>query len=410
MNKHERGPAEAEGNAQPLEANVTEALVADSHAHSSERLSSAPATKPRQIVMMVSHYPAGGAQEIMADIGHGLAVKNAGVKLLALYPLADPPKPGEDDWSCVVQTKPKSVFGLLRLAWTLLRKLRESSPDAVISALPAANIAAIFGAALAAPKARVIITHHSPIQTHNKVFTTIDSWLGAWRNVSAIVSVSDAVGESLKEKPAAYRAKCRTIRNALPPRIEKALAELVEKRGERTSIPRTVIATGRLSRQKNYPVLLRAATHLRDVKILIVGGGADMQSLKALAQELKVEDKVEFLGHKPREEALALLANGGIFAQPSLFEGHSLALVEAAKLHLPLIVSNVPEQVEAITMADGAICGMLVDPADDRGLAEAISRTLDDPDAYRQWCAKSKALADSLRYDDMIAAYEELLR
>jgi glycosyltransferase involved in cell wall biosynthesis len=73
-------------------------------------------------------------------------------------------------------------------------------------------------------------------------------------------------------------------------------------------------------------------------------------------------------------------------------------------------VSNVPEQVEAITMADGEICGMLVDPADDRGLAEAISRTLDDPDAYRQWCAKSKALADSLRYDDMIAAYEELLR
>jgi glycosyltransferase involved in cell wall biosynthesis len=135
-----------------------------------------------------------------------------------------------------------------------------------------------------------------------------------------------------------------------------------------------------------------------------------MQSLKVLAHELKVEDKVEFLGWKPREEALALLANGGIFAQPSLFEGHSLALVEAAKLHLPLIVSNVPEQVEAITMADGAICGMLVDPADDRGLAEAISRTLDDPAAYRQWCAKSKALADSLRYDDMIAAYEELLR
>jgi glycosyltransferase involved in cell wall biosynthesis len=410
MNKQERGPAKAEGNAQSLEASVAETLVAEPRSHSTDRPSSPPATKPLQVAMFVSHYPAGGAQEIMADIGHGLAARNTRVKLLALYPLADPPKPGDNDWSCVVQTKPKSVFGLLRFAWTLLRKLREMSPDAVISALPAANIAAIFGAALAAPKARVIITHHSPIQTHNRVFTAIDSWLGAWRNVSAIVSVSDAVRGSLKDKPAAYRAKCLTIRNALPPRIEKAMAELVAKRGERTSIPRTVIATGRLSRQKNYPVLLRAATHLRDVKILIVGGGEDEQSLKALARELKVEDKVEFLGRKPREETLALLANGGVFAQPSLFEGHSLALVEAAKLHLPLIVSNVPEQVEALSMADGTLGGMLVDPDDDRSLAEAISRTLDDPEAWRQWCAKSKALADSLQYDAMIAAYEELLR
>lgn len=409
MNKQERGPAKAEGNAQSLEADVTETLVADARSPLTQP-SSPPATKPMQVAMFVSHYPAGGAQEIMADIGQGLAAKNAQVKLLALYPLADPPRPGENDWSCVVQTKPKSVFGLLRLAWTVLRKLREMSPDAVISALPAANIAAIFGAALAAPRARVIITHHSPIQTHNRVFTAIDSWLGAWRNVSAIVSVSDAVRESLKNKPASYRAKCLTIRNALPPRIEKALAQLVEKRGERTSIPRTVIATGRLSRQKNYPVLLRAATFLRDVKILIVGGGEDEQSLKQLARELKVEDTVQFLGRKPREETLALLANGGLFAQPSLFEGHSLALVEAAKLHLPLIVSNVPEQVEAVTMADGAICGMLVDPADDRGLAEAITRTLDDPDAWRQWSAKSRALANSLQYEDMIAAYEQLLR
>ncbi|WP_374547444.1 glycosyltransferase [Rhodoblastus sp.] len=365
--------------------------------------------KPRKVMMFVSHYPAGGAQEIIADIGHGLVAKNAQIKLLALYPAGKAPVAGETDWGCVVPNKPKSVFDLVRLPLTLLRQIREFSPDAVISALPAANLAAIFGAAVAAPRARVIITHHSAVQTHNKLFNALDSWLGGWRNVFRIVSVSDAVRHSLQDKPAGYRAKCATIRNALPPRIEDALAELVAKRDDSAAPPRTVVATGRLSRQKNYPALLRAARHLPDVQILIIGGGEDEQALKALAAELGVEDRVQFLGRKPREETLALLANAGVFAQPSLFEGHSLALVEAAKLHLPLVVSNVPEQVEAVTLADGLQCGMLVDPADDVALAKAIRDTLDDPAAYKSWRDKAKLLAESLRYDDMIAAYDMLL-
>jgi glycosyltransferase involved in cell wall biosynthesis len=402
-----------------LDARLREGLVTDALGLREEnrptQVSSRPGDEatavtaaPRKVMMFVSHYPAGGAQEIVADIGHGLSSKNARIRLLALYPAGRAPS-NEDEWACVVQSKPKSLLDLIRLPLMLIRTIRDFSPDAVISALPAANLAAIVGTAVAARRARVIITHHSPVQTHNRLFNALDSWLGGWRNVYGIISVSDAVRDSLKDKPAGYRAKCLTIRNALPPRIEKALVDLVARRDPTVAPPRTVVATGRLSRQKNYPVLLRAAKHLHDVRFLIIGEGEDEQALKTLARELGVEDRVEFLGRRPREETLALLANAGVFAQPSLFEGHSLALVEAAKLHLPLIVSNVPEQVEAVTLPDGRQCGMLVDPADDIGLAISIGQTLDDPASYRSWQDKSKQLADSVLYENMIDAYDSLL-
>ena len=174
----------------------------------------------------------------------------------------------------------------------------------------------------------------------NPLLNAVDGWTGSWKNVATVVCVSDAVGASLKGKPRSYLAKRRIIRNALPPRIEAHLAALASKRHHRQAKARRVVATGRLAAQKNYPVLLRAAVHMPDVQVQIVGAGPDEDMLKAMARDLAVTNRVTFLGHRPREETLELLAAGGVFVQPSLFEGHSLALIEAAKLRLPLIVSN----------------------------------------------------------------------
>ncbi len=307
------------------------------------------------------------------------------------------------------------VAGMRGANWVVYAKkpfggLRAAAPFAIVSAMPAANVLAIFTARLVAPTARVIITHHSPVDTHNPVLNFADGWLGTWRNVSKIVCVSNVVSASLAGKPRSYIAKRSTIYNALSPRLEELLSRLASRRDRSRAITRTILAAGRLTWVKNYPVLLRAAAHVPNVEVQIIGGGEDEQQLMNLARDLGVETRVRFLGRRSREETLRLLAAGDVFVQPSLSEGHSLALIEAAKLHLPLIVSNVPAQIEGVTAKDGTRCGILIDPNDHDALALEICRLLDDSHYYVEWVKRSAHLAESNGFDAMIDAYVDVLR
>jgi glycosyltransferase involved in cell wall biosynthesis len=234
-----------------------------------------------------------------------------------------------------------------------------------------------------------------------------DRWTGCLGNVQTVVSVSDAVASSLEHKPGPYRAKRRTIHNALPPRLEQLLATLAG-RAPRRATRRLVIAMGRLAPEKNYPMLIRAAAHMPTVSIAVIGAGPDEAMLQALARALGVADRVAFLGQMPREQALARLADGDLFVQVSLFEGHSLALIEAAQLGMPLIVSDAPSQIEGITASDGTRCGIIVGSDDAPALAREILCLLDQPSAYAHWAARARQLAAGVTYDAMISAYLEL--
>ncbi len=372
---------------------------------------SAPRTRARRVAFLVSHYSAGGAQEVLTNIAEGTQARGFEIHLVALYPLAhaSSASPSKLPWRRTLEAKPSNPLVFFALLRDLARKLRAAQPDAVISALPAANIAAVVAGRLTAPQAKVIITHPSPIGTHNRLFNAVDGWPGRWSNVTAAGSVSNTVTNSLETKAADYRAKRRTIHNALPPDIGRLLQDLASAGARRSGQPRNQIATGRLSAQKNCPALLRAASRLFDVRFVVIGGGEDEAQLKALARELGVDERVEFLERQAREDALRTLSESGVLAQPSLCEGHSLALIEAAKANIPIIVSNVPEQIEGVTADEGQVCAALVEPHDDEALAREIQRLHDDRAAYAASETRARHLADAFRCERMVASYEELV-
>jgi glycosyltransferase involved in cell wall biosynthesis len=367
------------------------------------------AAKP-SVVFLISHSSPGGAQEIWTNIADGFRHRGYAVELMALYPRREErATPAGLSWTYAADKLSISPFAQMRVFLALVRRLRAKRPVVVYSALPAANVLAAAAASLIGGDIRVIISHHSPAETYNRLLNILDSMTGSFSKVRAIVSVSKAVERSQEDKPRAYLKKRRTIYNALPPDIERQIETLAKWR-DGAPRARRVVATGRLAPQKNYPVLIRAARHLPDVIFDIIGGGPEEASLRALAAELHVADRVRFLGFKPRSEALRSLAEGDIFVQPSLFEGHSLALVEAAKLGLPLVVSDVPVQIEGVTARNGVRCGLAVDPHDDAALARAIGGLLDDPGHYDDYASRSVRLGREATYDVMLNAYESLVQ
>jgi glycosyltransferase involved in cell wall biosynthesis len=74
------------------------------------------------------------------------------------------------------------------------------------------------------------------------------------------------------------------------------------------------------------------------------------------------------------------------------------------------VVSSVPVQIEGITAEDGTRCGIAVDPSDDKALAQEILRLLDDTSYYSTWTDRARHLANAITYENMILAYEELVR
>jgi glycosyltransferase involved in cell wall biosynthesis len=365
---------------------------------------------PKKIAFLVSHSSPGGVQELWANLAEGFAARGYRTDLLALYPAGDEPTDpaARLPWRYIRSSRPRGLLGLLQFLWFFIRFFRNERPDVVITAMPAANVLAPLAARLAASSAAIIITHHSPVETQSRLLNMVDAATGSLGTVRYVVSVSEAVSRSLDSKPAAYRSKRRTIHNALPPKVEATLLELAAHR-RRLPTSRQAVALGRLAEQKNYPLLLRAAAHMPDVTINIIGEGPDRELLQALASELGVEARVNFLGHQPRRAALERLAGGDVFVQVSLFEGHSLALIEAAKLGLPLVVSNVPVQVEGITASDGSACGLVVSLDDHEGVARAILSLLDDAEAYEAWTLRSLQLARESSFDAMVGAYQRLL-
>lgn len=365
----------------------------------------------RRVYFLVSHSSAGGAQEIWANLAEAFRVAGETVELMALYPLratvreTSPQLP----WRYVIDRRPSNPIAMARMLWNLVDIICREKPDLIVTAMPAANILAAIAARIAGRKSCVVISHHSPTETHNPLLNRIDGLAGSLDSVKAVVSVSDSVSSTLANKSARYRAKRITIHNALPPEIEQLLENLAAERAGRIGTGRKVVATGRLAYQKNYPLLIRAAVHMPDVDIDIVGNGPDEDALKTLAAALGVTERVHFLGHRPRAEALTILARGDLFVQVSHFEGHSLGLIEAAKLGVPLIVSDVPVQIEGITRSDGQQCGIAVATDDDSGLARAITGLLDNPQAYAERADQARRLADETTFGAMVNAYRNLV-
>lgn len=134
-----------------------------------------------------------------------------------------------------------------------------------------------------------------------------------------------------------------------------------------------VLTPARLDEQKGHAVLLRAAVEVPGARFVLAGEGPLRADLEAQARELGVADRVRFLGR--REDVPELLAACDVFALPSLYEGSSLAVLEAMAARRPVLSSAIGGTDELI--ADGED-GLLVPPDDVTALAAALRRLLGD--------------------------------
>jgi colanic acid/amylovoran biosynthesis glycosyltransferase len=164
--------------------------------------------------------------------------------------------------------------------------------------------------------------------------------------------------------------------------------------------PNRLLAVGRLSQRKGFDYLIRAARILRDrgvdVIVEFVGDGEDRPMLQALAGQLGVADRVEFLGWQPFTGVREAMNQATILVHPSdgLGDGLPNVVREAMALGAPVVASDVAGIPDALR--DG--CGVLVPPKNPAALAAAIEQLLRDPNQRRAIAQRARQRTEA-KYD-----------
>jgi glycosyltransferase involved in cell wall biosynthesis len=256
-----------------------------------------------------------------------------------------------------------------------VRLLRERRPD-VFHAHMSSPVAAKFALA-AALVARVpaVVGTVQVISDYVPDRSTMLQLRLLSRGVDRYLAVSHAIAAELSERYRWPARKIEVVHNAVdlerlalaaPPGLRRQLGG-----GETSPL---VLTPARLDSQKGHRFLLEAAARVPEAIFLLAGDGPERGALEALSARLGIAERVRFLGR--RDDVPQLLAACDVFALPSLYEGSSLAVLEAMAARRPLVSSSIAGTDELVE--DGRE-GLLVAPGDPEALAEALRRLLGDP-------------------------------
>ncbi len=142
----------------------------------------------------------------------------------------------------------------------------------------------------------------------------------------------------------------------------------------------TLVTVGHLVARKRHAEVVSALALLRKryptLRYLIVGDGPERERLQTLVSSLGLEDRVEFRGQQPHNEAIAIAHSGSLFVLPSVDEAFGVAYVEAMAGGVPAVGCVGEAGPQEIAAAGGGIA--LVEPGNVPALAGRLGALLAD--------------------------------
>lgn len=171
-----------------------------------------------------------------------------------------------------------------------------------------------------------------------------------------------------------------------------------------------VVYVGRLRQVKGVEYGIRAFAAAQserpDMHMALAGEGDQLNYLKQLANEFKVNDKVTFLG--VRNDLPDLLSAADSVLMPSLNEGFPRTAIEAMAASKPIIATNVGGTPEAII--DGET-GILVPSKDIESMTSALINLVNDPELQtRLGTAGRKRAVQNYSVENYVSRLDGLYR
>lgn len=165
-----------------------------------------------------------------------------------------------------------------------------------------------------------------------------------------------------------------------------------------------ILFAGRLVKDKNVDVLLRAVKSVREkipkVVCEIIGMGPEAENLKRLAEELNLAGNVRFLGFlKTDSDVYAHMKSSKVFAFPSTREGFGIVVLEANACGLPVIAVKHEMNAAADLISNGKN-GFVV-RFSEKEMADKITFLLKNKRARRAMGANASKLSEEYDWNNV---------
>ncbi|HET7417612.1 MAG TPA: glycosyltransferase [Solirubrobacterales bacterium] len=297
----------------------------------------------------------------------------------------------------------RSLPGLLRSLGIVARFTRGFRPDVIHSHNVRVTAVARFGSQLALPAGRppLLTTYHGvPLEEEEQAAKLL-------RLADLVVCVSEDLKGHLEEKGFPPH-KLAVIPNGVPDPVPLSGARRAQIDAELglDEEAEVVSIVGRLVPQKAHERFLEAAAAVKEqrprARFLVVGDGERRAELEALAAQHNLGSSLLFTGIRP--DAADVIARSDLLVFSSVWEGLSIAALEALARGIPVVSTDVAGAQELLTTGAGVIV-----PQDATALGEAIAAALADPAARERMGTEGRRLhAERFSVARMNAGYREL--
>ncbi|MDR1782647.1 MAG: glycosyltransferase [Dysgonamonadaceae bacterium] len=227
---------------------------------------------------------------------------------------------------------------------------------------------------------------------------------GIWRVIdkitysryNKIISVSEKVNTRIQNHLSITQAKFAVINNGINLSVFISSPDIIDKKNIK------IIQIAGFREQKDQPTLIRAMQHLSEnFALLLIGDGETRKESEELTKELRLSDRVQFLGI--RSDIPQLLQTADIVVISSNWEGFCLAAVEGMATGKPVVASDVDGLKQVV---EGA--GLLFEKGNEQDLAAKISSLIDDPKLYKDVATRCRERSKQYDINLMITKYLNL--
>jgi glycosyltransferase involved in cell wall biosynthesis len=294
-------------------------------------------------------------------------------------------------------TLSESFKNNVRRLFVMRKNLLAERPDVVISFIDTVNvrvIAALFGSGVP-----IIVSER--IHPAHEVIGSV--WAGLRRATYPFADALVVQTEEIKRYCERWKAKeVAVIPNSV---------RVLENTGEAPRLNRPcIVAVGRMARQKNYALLVKAFDKLRlsfpDWALYVVGRREEDAEVQALLRDETLAKRVHFTGQV--SNVARILEQTDIYAMTSRYEGFPNALCEAMAAGLPCVATKC-QSGPAEIIEDG-VNGVLVENESLEELVEALAELMDSPSERERLGARAKELKEKLSEEDVMRLWDELIR
>ncbi len=337
----------------------------------------------KHVVFAIGSLSGGGAERVVSVWASALAERGYKVSVIVYARVKDEYEISEkvSVYPIAVSQKACNDMSVLKRVLRFRKALKRLRPDVVISFLPVVQVYVRY-ASIGLRHKKIETIRINPWKTEISRSKYYKSWLKCFDKCDRLIVQSE------DQKPF-FNQKVQNKAVTIPNPINTLYLE--NEKQEYNSSSHKIVAAGRLTKQKNYEMLIDAikivAKDYEDVTLSIYGSGNQEQELESYIRNAGLTNKVMLMGRS--NKLYNVYKESDLYVMSSDYEGLPNALSEAMAIGLPCISTDC--KTGPRDLIDDQINGFLVPCGDSQQLAKKIK------EVFSLSCEKQKELGKNAR-------------